>query len=252
MNNFERYKMLDNGVPTDISSVPAEFVLHKDGALKVVWAPCDHINDSARIAIVGITPGWQQAQIAYTEAQKALKKGLSYSEACKRAKGQAAFAGTMRKNLISMLDDIGVGQALGITSTVELFGRSNRELHSTSALRYPVFCNNKNYTGHIPDPFKNDYLRSMTETLLTEELSLVSSALVVPLGKAANVCVKHALSICHAEVYLLDMFPHPSEANAHRIRQFKEQKKALTKIVQDWQTLPNKANSADAKSRTAD
>jgi hypothetical protein len=99
---------------------------------------------------------------------------------------------------------------------------------------------------------KNNYLRSMIETLLTEELTAVSPALVVPLGKAANICVKHGLSICHADVSLLDMFPHPSGANAHRMHQFKEQKKALTKIVGDWKPLPNKANSADAKSRAAD
>ena len=234
MNNFDRYKMLINGVPTDIASVPSEFILHRDGALSVVWAPCDHINTGARLAIVGITPGWQQAQIAYTAAQQALKDGLSYPEACKRAKGQAAFAGTMRKNLIKMLDDIGVGRALGIASTVELFDGSHPDLHATSALRYPVFRNNMNYTGHTPDPLKHDYLRFMTETLLMEELRAISPALVVPLGKAANECVQHVLSICRADVSLLDMFPHPSGANAHRIRQFNEQKRALSKTVHAW------------------
>jgi len=234
MNNFDRYKMLIHGVPTDIASVPPEFILHRDDALSVVWAPCDHINTGARLAVVGITPGWQQAQIAYTAAQQALKDGLSYPEACKHAKRQAAFAGTMRKNLIEMLDDIGVGRALGIASTVELFDGSNPDLHSTSALRYPVFRNNMNYTGHTPDPLKHDYLRSMTETLLMEELRAISPALVVPLGKAANECVQHVLSICQADVFLLGMFPHPSGANAHRIRQFNEQKKALSKTVHAW------------------
>ncbi|MDY6837157.1 MAG: hypothetical protein SWH78_04195 [Thermodesulfobacteriota bacterium] len=248
MNNFDRYKMLEDAVPANITSVPSEFVLHKDGALRVVWAPCDYINTGARIAIVGITPGWQQAQIAYTEAQQALKDGLSYPEACNRAKGQAAFAGTMRKNLIAMLDDIGVGQALGIPSTVELFGRSHSDLHSTSALRYPVFRDNKNYTGHVPNPLKHHYLLSMIETLLTEELTAVSPALVVPLGKAANACVQHAISICQANVSILDMFPHPSGANGHRMRQFKERKKTLLGIVENWQA---QANASDTKSRRA-
>jgi hypothetical protein len=35
MNNFERYKMLADGVPKDITSIPPEFVVHKDGALSV-------------------------------------------------------------------------------------------------------------------------------------------------------------------------------------------------------------------------
>ncbi len=234
MNNPDRYKMLINGAPKDIDSVPSEFVLHREGALSVVWAPCDYINRSARIAIVGITPGWQQVQIGYSAAHQALKDGLSYPEACRRAKGQAAFAGTMRKNLVAMLDDIGVAQVLGMASTVDLFGGPHPDLHTTSALRYPVFRNNKNYTGHTPNLMKNDFLRSMTETLLLEELMAISPALVVPLGKAANECVRHALSICQADVSLLDKFPHPSGANAHRVRQFNDEKDSLLAAVDAW------------------
>jgi hypothetical protein len=235
MNNLDRYRMLADGVPNDITSIPSEFILHRDGAITVVWAPCDHINCEARIAIIGLTPGWQQAKIVYKSAQKALKDGRSYSDACERAKGQAAFAGTMRRNLVLMLDEIGVAQFLGIDSTVNLFGSPHPDLHTTSALRYPVFHNDKNYKGHAPDPLKNDYLRTMTETLLIEELMALSPALIVPLGKAANKCVQHALSICQADIFLLDNFPHPSGANAHRVRQFNDQKKTLTKMVNTWE-----------------
>ena len=234
MNNLDRYKMLVDGVPKDITSVPSEFVLHKNGTLSVVWAPVDYINKGARIAIVGITPGWQQAQVAYKVAQQALKGGLSYIDACACAKGQAAFAGAMRKNLVAMLDEIGVASVLGIASTVDLFSGLHPDLHTTSALRYPVFHNNKNYTGHTPNLLKNDYLRSMVESLLLEELMAVSPVLVVPLGKAANECVRHALTICQANVSLLNKFPHPSGANAHRVRQFNEQKKALANTVDTW------------------
>ena len=234
MDNPDRYRMLVDGVPKDITSIPSEFFLHRDGAIGVVWAPCDHINSDARITIVGLTPGWQQAQIAFKVAQQALKDGCSYLDACERAKGQAAFAGTMRRNLVLMLDEIGVANFLGIDSTVNLFGDPHPDLHTTSALRYPVFHNNRNYKGHAPSPLKNDYLRTMTETLLTEELIAVSPALVIPLGKAANECVRHALSICQADIFLLDNFPHPSGANAHRVHQFNDQKKILSKTVDTW------------------
>jgi hypothetical protein len=40
-----------------------------------------------------------------------------------------------------------------------------------------------------------EYLRSMTETLVVEELGVVSPALVVPLGRAAEACVRHALRL---------------------------------------------------------
>jgi hypothetical protein len=234
MNNLDRYRMLADFVPEYIASIPSDFVLYRDGAIKVVWAPVDHTNSKVRIAVVGLTPGWQQVQIAYKVAQKALKDGCNYSDACERAKGQAAFSGTMRRNLVLMLDEIGVAHFLGIDSTGKLFGSSHPDLHTTSALRYPVFYNDKNYKGHAPDPLKNDYLRMMTETLLADELIAVSSALVIPLGKAANECVRHAQSICQADIFFLDNFPHPSGANAHRRRQFNDQKKNLLKTVDIW------------------
>lgn len=234
MNNFARYQKLAEGIPEDVNSIPTDFVIYKENALSVVWAPFDHINIGARIAIVGITPGWQQAKIAYKAAKKALDHRYSYSHACKLAKIEASFAGTMRMNLIKMLDEIGVQTVFGISSTAVLFNGPNSDLHTTSSLRYPVFRNGKNYTGHTPFPLKNDFLRLMIEDLLCNELAKISHALIVPLGKAANECVIHALSTSKNDAFLLENFPHPSGAKGHRIREFKQHKEALTGAVFEW------------------
>ena len=37
-----------------------EFMLAEDGPLQMYYAPLDFINSQARVAIVGITPGWTQ------------------------------------------------------------------------------------------------------------------------------------------------------------------------------------------------
>jgi hypothetical protein len=133
-----------------------------------------------------------------------------------------------------MLNEIGVATALHLRTTADLFGSHRHYLHTTSALRYPVFVDDKNYTGHSPKPFSNDYLRSMVETLLADELVKVGTALVVPLGKAAEACVVHALSLCGAQVTVLHGFPHPSGANGHRVRLFDENKKGLRAGVRKW------------------
>jgi hypothetical protein len=229
-----RYRLLDGAVPTSPDAIPSEFVIHEEGRLRVVWAPCDHVNSAARIAIVGITPGWQQLEIAYASAQRSLAAGLSYADACERAKAEASFAGAMRKNLVRMLDEIGVARALELETTGNLFGAPCEDLHTTSALRYPVFLDGKNYNGHTPHALKNGYLRSMVETVLGPELEEIAPALVVPLGKAASECVRHAIHCTGAQVSLLDGFPHPSGANGHRARNFEEQKHALTRTVENW------------------
>ena len=56
--------LLDSGAMT----------IAKDGALRVAYAPFDHIARNARLVIVGITPGRVQATNAMSAAQDAPQK----------------------------------------------------------------------------------------------------------------------------------------------------------------------------------
>ena len=89
--NTTHYHLLDSKVPASADAIPPEFVMYQDERLLVAWAPVDHINTDAQLAIVGITPGWAQADIAYRSAQKSLSEGLSYTAACEVAKAQASL-----------------------------------------------------------------------------------------------------------------------------------------------------------------
>jgi hypothetical protein len=73
---------------------------------------------------VGITPWKAQADIALTEAQRALVEGLPVPEVLRRAKLAAAFAGKARLRLISLLNHIGLHQWLGLRSSEDLFGEA--------------------------------------------------------------------------------------------------------------------------------
>ena len=57
-----------------------------------------------------------------------------------------AFAGPMRRNLVDMLDKIGLAERLGLATTAALFGDASKRLHSTSVLRYPILKDQRNYS----------------------------------------------------------------------------------------------------------
>ena len=86
--------------------------------------------------------------LAYRTAKAGLLEGLNDSEIFSRVEMAGSFAGPMRRNLISMLDGIGLQRALGIDSSGALFGNRPDLVHFTSAISAPVFVSEKNYTGH--------------------------------------------------------------------------------------------------------
>jgi hypothetical protein len=210
-----------------------DFLLGTDNKRAVYYAPFDYINTSARLAIVGLTPGWTQMNVSFVEARKAIDDGETDAETLKRVKRVAAFSGTMRTNLLSMLDDLGVPMALGLGGTAELFEPSGEVLvHSTSALRYPVFVDGRNYSGH-PPAARNPLLAGYFG-LLASELASLDGALIVPLGKAVKGIVAHLIAAGDLDPSRILMgFPHPSGANAHRSRMFDQNKASMTQVVED-------------------
>jgi hypothetical protein len=210
------------------------FQLAGDGDLAVYYGPFDGCSRRAQMAIVGLTPGWTQMQIAYQTAAQALRDGLGPVGVYARVKKQAAFAGSMRTNLIAMLDGIGVPEALGFHSASELFDAAGR-MHATSSIRYPVFVNGANYTGHSPKLEGSPLLHRFIDELLGPELRNVRKALIVPLGAAAAWAVERVVTAGFVSGdRCLFGFPHPSGANGHRAKQFHLRCPALRRVVRGW------------------
>jgi hypothetical protein len=140
----------------------------------------------------------------------------------------------MRTNLLSMLDDLGLPRAIGAAGTAELFEPGGeRLLHSTSALRYPVFIDGKNYSGY-PAAVKKPLLAEYFD-LLDSELASVDGALIVPLGKAVEGILDHLIVTGDLDASRTLMgFPHPSGANAHRPRLFDQNRESMTDLVECW------------------
>ncbi len=88
---FERYAPAIGRLAGAESLVRAEvlvpeFRLARQGSVSVYFAPLEYVNVSAGLAIIGITPGWTQMEIAYRVARDELRAGTRLEDIGKRAK----------------------------------------------------------------------------------------------------------------------------------------------------------------------
>lgn len=213
--------------PADVSSLQMFREQIGQRELSMIYAPFDHVNQAARVVIVGMTPGRFQAVNALAAARDALRNGTTPSDAARIAKAHASFSGeAMRGNLIAMLDAIGVARWLGIKSTASLWDENVNLVHFTSALRYPVFVDGKNWSG-TPDMVRTSVLRSTLEDYTGKELAELDKALIVPLGPKVSAAMLHLAAIGSIDAdKVLTGLPHPSGANAERIAYFLGKKTA--------------------------
>jgi len=174
------------------------------------------VAHGARLAIVGITPGAQQAEKALAAFRRALAAGATEAKALRIAKSAASFSGRMRNTLIAMLDLVGAPAALGARSAAEFFEPGFEGVHFTSALRHPVFAKGKNYNG-APNMLRSPVLRAMVEEHLAAEVQALPEAMWLPLGPKSVPALEHLVTRGVLDrSRLLPALPHPSGANAER------------------------------------
>lgn len=216
-----------------------ELLIEKKDTIEIYYAPHnEYINPKAKVFIIGITPGFQQMSTAIAAARKGLELGEEIEIIQYQCKAAGRFSGPLRKNIISMLDDIGLNTVLKINSCSDLFAKKDYLLHTVSLIPYSVFVNKKNYSGHTPNLIKNEFLMNYVyENFIKEYGSLENKeqVLLIPLGKA----VEEVLARLEAEGrigkhQILKGFPHPSGANVNRLTQFNENKLDMIKYINEW------------------
>ncbi len=226
--NYYRFKSIISNLQFIDKSIllNKDLILEEDKGIKIYYAPFEYINKDAKIIIIGITPGFTQMQISYRELVKGINNNLTDLQILQNVKKEASFAGVMRKNLVEMLDELNINTYLKISTTDKLFKEYNHLLHSTSVIKYPVFVNNHNYTGHTPNILKTKILYDYIFDGLGKELTSIPDAIIIPLGKI----VQDSLNLL---IYdnkidsnrILLNFSHPSGANVNRKNFFNKNKK---------------------------
>ncbi|WP_290788240.1 hypothetical protein [Exiguobacterium sp. UBA7533] len=237
MNSLTIFEQVIRSLPDDRTLRRDElwtddFLLQQENNLTVYYSPIgEYINTEAKVVIVGITPGFEQMRIAFEEATDALHHGASLEETARLVKYTASFAGTMRRNLVQMLDALELPALLGIETTASLFHQHQELLHPTSLLKQPVFYREKNYSGHQPKISRSPLLRHYAEEHFVAEINqLRKPTLLIPLGRVVEAQVRSLIHDGRIEQHqLLSDFPHPSGANGHRKKQFEENQPYLMK-----------------------
>ena len=214
-----------------------ELLINKQNQISIYYAPHnEYINKKAKIFIVGITPGFEQMSTAIAEAKEGLEKGEELEKIQYKCKVAARFSGSLRKNMIMMLDEIGLNDKLDLKSCEELFGERDDLLHTVSLIPYPVFVKNQNYTGHTPKLIKNEFLmKYVMENFIPEINSLDNrqDIIVIPLGRAVEEVLDELQNIL-VDIKVLRGFPHPSGANVNRIKQLEANKESIKLLLKKY------------------
>lgn len=217
-----------------------EYLLADDGPYRVYYGPIGAwpLSD-VRIIFVGLTPGFAQLAAAaalFLESPESIRSNeIAYSD---RLRTNVAFAGTMRKNLCRMLDEIGIPEWFEIEHSEQLFSEQRPDAAATSALVFPVFklkrANLDNFSGSH-DLGKIPLFQEMLTALLLPRLLRAPRALIVPLGVSANTGLTYLVRQAHIdEVRVLRNLPHPSGGNGHRMKVFKRDCDQLTAAIRAW------------------
>lgn len=216
-----------------------DLLVERDGNIEIYYAPHnEYLNPKAKVFIIGITPGFQQMSKAISTARIGLEDGKSIEEIQYECKVAARFSGSLRKNMINMLDSIGLNKTFEVESCLELFGEKDNFLHTVSLIPYPVFVKKKNYTGHTPKLLKSDFLMKYVYNNFITELNKLENfekILLIPLGKAVEeVLYKLSQENIISEEQILKGFPHPSGANVNRIKDLEANRISLETQIKNF------------------
>lgn len=216
-----------------------DFLIEKAGDIEIYYsAHNEYINSKAKVFIVGITPGFQQMSTAISEARRALENSEDIEEIQYKCKKAARFSGSLRRNLINMLDEIELNKFLNIRSCSQLFEEKDYLLHTVSLIPYPVFVKGQNYSGYSPKLINNEFLMKYIYENFVDELKRLNNSdriLIIPLGR----CVEEVLfKLSEYKIItrnqILNGFPHPSGANVNRILQFSENRNKMIQVIKSF------------------
>lgn len=206
-----------------------ELFIEGEGRLEIYYAAHnEYVNEAGRVLIVGIAPGWRQMERSLQIARRGLLEGWPDEVILRTAKLECRFMGSMRVNLVAMLDELNLARYFGLRMAGELFQADCSVLHTTSLIPFPVLVQGENYTGHQPAVRSSVLLKRYVLTSFLPELAGLRRPLVIPLGRA----VEEVLGELVREGILQESqclwgFPHPSGANGHRQRQWAQSRDQL-------------------------
>jgi hypothetical protein len=197
-------------------------VAAKDGTYKAIYVPFEYVNKSAKLAIVGITPGPNQIAAAYAQTRNLLLRDLPEADVLREAIKAGAFKGGMRDNLITILKHFDLARRLGIEDEATLWTSSAGLLHSTSVVPHAAFKRGQCFNGPFSEVMRSRLLREIFETCFVPTLSELSAecrflALGATPLDALKWCADRRII---ARDQILGACPHPSPSSGNQVKYF--------------------------------
>ena len=187
---------------------------------KIVFEPTefDYVNPKAEVVIVGITPGNSQL--------KGEREGLDKRE----IKRKNAFAGSMRPNLVKMLDHVGVNRMMGIESCRSLWEENFDKVEMTSLLKEATYIvrksGKKDMFKEVDLIAKSEKLTKMLESGFIKDCGSYNNAkLFVACGPKVYDKLQELKQAGVISVPVIGI-AHPSGANLGRVLCYLGQKEA--------------------------
>ncbi len=236
-SRFTTYKQKIQALPyiTEETIRSETFLLdsNEKKKIEIYYAPFEYVNNTAKIVIIGITPGYFQMQQSFSTIWNHRDQNISDEKLLHEVKKQSSFQGPMRKNLITMLDELGLHEYLQIPSTTHLFDTHAHLVQTNSVIKYPVFYQGKNYNGSTPSMIRTDALLTYIKEGFVQEINMMDKPLLIPLGVNVSQLLDFLIENEHIKKQtILRGFPHPSGGNGHRHRQFAENKEVMKRNLQ--------------------
>ena len=206
--------------PSALRVYPAPGARDASG-IEILWAPFDYVNRDARLVVIGVTPGPNQARRGYKAVQIAAAAGENPQAELESIKSSSSFRGeVMESNLKSLLEHSGLAERAGIEDIDSLWTKEASKVHFTSTIRYPTFIDGRMFNNQI-DSLHHPELRKYVETYLAEELANVpTDAEIVALGRKGPRIVRHAADAAGVDPKRVVALPHPSGSATGAVRDF--------------------------------
>lgn len=223
--NFRRFKTSICGIyPATVKSpddIPNALLMAEQGDLRCFYGPFEYVNRSARLVIVGLTPGLYQWKQAIRECQRQIALGASDMDTLRLAKEIGGFSGPLRTNLTCILDTIAVNKLLGVPTCGNLFEADRHLLQTTSVLLHPFFWQGQNFNNQARIS-KSVFLQEFVYKYFVEQIrEFEQQPLILPLGSHAQDVVDSLVGEAILDGNkVLSGVPHPSGSNSERIAYF--------------------------------
>ncbi len=227
-NMFGRFAGALKTLPADTDRHPS-LLINDDGRNTLYYVPFEHVNPSAKLVLVGISPGPNQMKAANNTCRELLQKELPHDEVAAAAKRAGAFGGDkFRNNLCSMLDHFHVPEWLGLRSSGELFTTHNHLLYSTSVVPHAAYVGGKYLSDSFKTVLKVPAFQECFEDVFVARLpELNPEAKFIALGHVPLAALEWCIEKGHLDrSRVIGAIAHPSGEAGSQTKVFLGEKKA--------------------------